>query len=201
MNNTYLQVQKKAQEILEKYGLPVPVPVFELADMLNIKWKLRDSNDIQKIVSAEEPIAQEINRDTDILGFFDKDAQTFYINNTTQSIRRKRFTMAHEIGHMILHNHNSGNNFRKAVLKQNLINPPDATEAEANYFASYLLMPDNEIEKRLAYTDVMPKGEELVSEMAKTFAVSPDAMRIRLRTYKKAHPDVWEKYEMEKKLF
>jgi Zn-dependent peptidase ImmA (M78 family) len=62
-------------------------------------------------------------------------------------------------------------------------------------------MPDKAIIDRLKYTVLMTSPNDVVNEFAKTFAVSPEALRIRLKTFKKEHPSVWNEYKMEEKLF
>ncbi|MGK9250867.1 ImmA/IrrE family metallo-endopeptidase [Paenibacillus humicus] len=49
--------------------------------------------------------------------------------------RRDRWTLAHEIAHIIMHPHHEWNNIAESELKNKL-------EVEANWFASRLLMPD-----------------------------------------------------------
>jgi Zn-dependent peptidase ImmA (M78 family) len=95
---------------------------------------------------------------------------------------RKRFTIAHELGHYMLHAHligdgvddnkayrsdPAGNFFNKAIKPQH--------ETEANRFAAQLLMPKKMLEKR-AKTGVS------VNDLAECFKVSKAAMNIRLET-------------------
>lgn len=202
-NIKHPQAKEKAEALIEKYGLVTPVQVFELADLMGISWKVCDIRMLSKLVKEREPNIEEtmeISKWEDVLGYYDKNTNTFLINNETQPITRKRFTMAHEIGHHQLHNNLGHTHFRTIFLRKDIVQQEDNLEAEANYFAGYLLMPDKAIQKRLEYSDVMSGGETIMQLFAKMFAVSPEAMRIRFRTFKHEHPDLWEKYNMDEKL-
>jgi Zn-dependent peptidase ImmA (M78 family) len=204
MIHDYQHVKQKAEELIEKYALTTPVQVFQLADMLNIQWKTYDVDEFSQIVMKKDPAVKKLAdeyRWEDVLGYYDPNENIMLINNTSQPITRKRFTMAHEIGHHELHHELNHQHLRAVFLRQDIVEPRDQIEAEANYFAGYLLMPDKEIKKKLPYTDLMFGGEMIITELAKLFAVSHDAMRIRLKTFKQEQPDEWEKYHMEEKLF
>jgi Zn-dependent peptidase ImmA (M78 family) len=85
---------------------------------------------------------------------------------------RQRFTMAHELGHYILHRHRMVNNVIEdtAMYRSNL---SDALEREANQFAASLLMPLEQVKR---------DHDEIkdVNVLANKWQVSPAAMRIRL---------------------
>jgi Zn-dependent peptidase ImmA (M78 family) len=203
MNIKYPQAKEKAEHLTAQYGLVTPVQIFELADLIGIKWKVCDTHMLSKmILEKEKNIQEEMNIDNwnDVLGYYDKKANMLLINNENQPITRKRFTMAHEIGHHQLHHNLEHSHFRTIFLRQDIVRSDDKVESEANYFAGYLLMPDTAIEKRLAYTDVMLGGEAIVQSFAKMFAMSPEAVRIRFRTFKSENPEIWENYKMDEKL-
>ncbi len=61
-------------------------------------------------------------------------------NNSNISIERQIFTVAHELGHLILH---------PEAYDPNQIDEPDQEENEANIFAGYFLMPDEAFKKKL----------------------------------------------------
>jgi Zn-dependent peptidase ImmA (M78 family) len=99
---------------------------------------------------------------------------------------RQRFTIAHELGHLKLH---KGKPFIVDRLVQiNLRNressmATDDQEIEANRFAAELLMPRamviDHVEKLLT-RDPDASENVLVVNLARTFAVSPEAMGYRL---------------------
>lgn len=80
------------------------------------------------------------------LGFAQKRDQDIIIfTNTCSRLSREIFTLAHEIGHVILHL-NEGNSFvddYNTITEKNI----DEKEQEANYFAACLLMPSDEVKK------------------------------------------------------
>lgn len=196
----YTEVKNKVESLIKDYALTMPTSIFDFAKLLGIKIIQLVPEEIHKIVQSKDPLSIESNDPDDILGYFDKEENTFYINKD-QHITRKRFTVAHEIGHHQLHSLEKGNHFRRVFLRTDLVNLDESKEAEANYFAGYLLIPDEQIIKKLPYTKLMMGGDYMVKELAKLFAVSPEAMRIRLKTFKQENPEMWEEYNLSQKLF
>lgn len=105
---------------------------------------------------------------------------TFIIRNqSNDSLWQKRFTLAHQIGHVALNHHNNhGNNLIETIDCFNL-NNPNWIEREANVFAMRLLMPKNAIE-----TAIMDFNLSTVSQLTKLFNVSQLSMRTRLKELK-----------------
>ena len=99
--------------------------------------------------------------------------------NSNDSAERKRFTIAHELGHSILHLDTEGEFVDSATdLFRTEISPNGKThlqEVEANAFAAALLM-DAELVKKLW------DNCKSLDQMAKAFMVSESAMGIRLNT-------------------
>jgi Zn-dependent peptidase ImmA (M78 family) len=104
--------------------------------------------------------------------------------NSAHPMTRQRFTIAHEIGHLVMH---VGQplivdklvrvNLRRAAL------PSTSVEIEANRFAAALLMPEALLRRefeRLASKRQPVHVDALIDSLAKSFAVSSQAMRIRL---------------------
>ena len=90
---------------------------------------------------------------------------------------RQRFTKAHELGHYILHSQKQ-DEFRCGpdVIIEKDTGEPDI-EAQANQFASYLLMPANHVRPRIEKVQVTL---DLISELAGFYGVSFEAMCIRV---------------------
>jgi Zn-dependent peptidase ImmA (M78 family) len=164
--------EKKANKLLEELNITQPpVPVEEITQQLNIKI-------------SYEPF------EGDISGLLYRDDSNTIIGvNSNESYQRKRFTIAHELGHFILHegdqlyfDHNFKVNFRDSVSSQG----SKSIEIEANAFAASLLMPENLV--REAYDTTISYGvdpfsddhSEEVALLAKIFNVSQTAMLIRL---------------------
>jgi Zn-dependent peptidase ImmA (M78 family) len=109
---------------------------------------------------AEEKLSYEVLfLDNEVAGVAGK------VNYTTKKIfvkqsdmpQRQRFTIAHEIGHIVLHARGvNANNQENSSREDHNINDDELTvyanhdperEAEANYFAGCLLMPSDEYKK------------------------------------------------------
>lgn len=120
-------------------------------------------------------------------GFLLRDDKKVIIGiNSRNSARRQRFSIAHEIGHWLLHDEGQTLIVDQSVM---LINKRDhissqAThiqEIEANQFAAELLMPTRFIAHILEHmkADVSSR-DELISALAQEFDVSSEAMGFRL---------------------
>ena len=124
-------------------------------------------------------------------GFILRDGKLTVIGvNTLTSRRRQRFTIAHELGHMLLHDgkplivdHSVRINFRSDISSM----ATDDAEIEANAFAAALLMPRPLILNHLeAYLTGATQGggsisrEDLIAQLAREFDVSTEAMGYRL---------------------
>jgi Zn-dependent peptidase ImmA (M78 family) len=92
---------------------------------------------------------------------------TIYFDPTVHQ-HRQRFTMAHELGHLMLHP--TGIMFRDDDFRGTL------REREANEFAANFLMPT-----WILHSYAMD-GRWSKIDLAKMFLVSPQAMEIQLRT-------------------
>lgn len=101
--------------------------------------------------------------------------------NSEQSKNRQRFTMAHELGHYLLHDGISSHldrdyrvNFRSAESSQ----ATNVEEIEANYFSASLLMPTEFLDRDEAVEAL--DSDHRVAELAQKYRVSQHAMSLRL---------------------
>lgn len=102
---------------------------------------------------------------------------------------RKRFTIAHELGHLILHNFDAPHadtafrvRFRAAIDYDGSI----VEEIEANQFAAELLMPGQLLVDEVTSLDLEYAGESEdgpLAELADRFKVSKQALQIRLSDF------------------
>ncbi len=205
MSTQYTQAKQSAQELIDQYALTTPIRIFELAKLMGLQWEGCSTEKLCAIVRKKEPEMEKQPNFTswnEVLAFYDTDDAMIYLNEDGQPITRSRFTFAHEIGHHRLHAHLKENHFRKVTLKNDLYAPQDPKEVEANYFAGYLLMPDAAIERILPYAALMPHHPDYITrEFAKMLAVSPESMRIRLQTFRREHPDIWEHHRMDQRIY
>ena len=92
--------------------------------------------------------------------------------NKSQNPRRQRFTIAHELGHYMMHR-NKSESFTDEVFFRT--EKKDLIEYRANEFASQLLMPEEKV--RSAIT----QGIKNLGELSERFNVSSAAMKVRVQ--------------------
>ena len=93
--------------------------------------------------------------------------------NALDPPRRQRFTLAHEIGHYVLHRDLIGDGITDTGLYRSRLSDP--IERQANQFAANLLMPAGLV--RAAWRN----GNCSLAGVAEMFNVSEEAARIRLK--------------------
>jgi len=90
---------------------------------------------------------------------------------------RQRFTLAHEIAHFLLHRFEIGRGvFDDTMYRSNL---SDRKEVEANRLAAQIIMPLDLVKREKSKLANLPM-EEVIDNLARTFKVSREAMRIRI---------------------
>lgn len=113
------------------------------------------------------------------------DAAPLIVVNSRNAVVRQRFTLAHELGHLLMHSKSLyvdrplSVKFRDSQSSLAI----DPEEIQANQFAAALLMPqtwvirdaDEVLARQQAASD-----EHLIEELAKKYRVSPQAMEFRL---------------------
>ena len=111
----------------------------------------------------------------DVLGKIEREGQSYRITiNAHHAPRRKRFTLAHEIAHYILHRSLIGDGVTDAGMYRSRLS--DNTERQANNMAAGLLMPAPLMER--AYRE----GVRSIDAMADLFNVSKESASIRMRS-------------------
>ncbi|WP_415060881.1 ImmA/IrrE family metallo-endopeptidase [Flavobacterium sp.] len=139
--------------------------------------------DVKKLAKLLKINLKEENLSDDVSGFFvmtDTDSNITY--NKRNGKVRQRFTIAHEIGHYILHSKEQPIFIDKtpSVMFRNNSSSTgeDFKEREANAFAASLLMPKKLIEQEIQHSpnDV----DQAIEHLANKFKVSQQAMSFRL---------------------
>lgn len=164
----YLLARNRATELLRRAKVTTaPVPVEDLA----------------ALVGAE--IRFEPYPDGDLAGMCLKrpDGTGVIGVNATHPIARRRFTIAHELGHFLLHADGVHVDERIALNPIGLrygstSSSTDPKEIEANAFAADLLMPLQLLKKAGLPSDF--GADEEIAKLAERFHVSVQAMTIRL---------------------
>ena len=97
------------------------------------------------------------------------------ITNEAEPKERRRFTIAHELVHFILHKEKIGDGFTENTLYRSGLS--SQYEVEANRLAADILMPLNKIEE---YISNEGTEKATIAGLAKVFNVSFSAIRVRL---------------------
>lgn len=124
---------------------------------------------------------------SDISGFILRTGNEGVIGvNSFHAHVRQRFTIAHEIGHYLIHSQGADEvhvdrkfdvRFRNSLSSEGV----DKDEREANFFAAELLMPIHFIEEDLSKNNRMDiVDEDFIGELANKYEVSLQAMIFRL---------------------
>ncbi len=111
--------------------------------------------------------------------FFRKNGKLYLGVNSSQHEHRQRFTIAHEIGHYILHSqetlhYDTHHDTHPSEVSFRADNISSFEETEANHFAAELLMPEDSVQ------ELIESGVTSIQELAEKFDVSKDAMQYRL---------------------
>jgi Zn-dependent peptidase ImmA (M78 family) len=190
------QINSDAESFLDSYhpSLSLPIPIEEIID-LQLEIDIIPVPGLKNVFEKAE---------LDIDAFISSDFQSITVDRYIQEIvnNRYRFTLAHEIGHMILHGYvYSQLRFNKinewiGTINNMPLGKRSIIEEQANEFAGLILMPRKvlaeefkksikEIEK-LSGISFKKKAEYVVDYaishiLTKRFAVSEQVVRIRLK--------------------
>jgi len=156
----------------------------EVSDLLvraNIKAPLVPVEDIAKQDGAKITFN---NFQNEISGLLLRRNNSIVIGVASeQSPARQRFTIAHEIGHLLLHDGEElhvDTNFRVNLRSSASSKADDVTEIEANAFAAALLMPTDFLKKDVARLQIDVEDSEQIDQLAAKYGVSAQAMTFRL---------------------
>jgi len=123
----------------------------------------------------------------DLSGFLYRDNTQAVIGvNTGHSSTRQNFTIAHELGHFLLHDQEQlhlDHGFKVRLRSDVSSQGTDEAEQEANFFAASLLMPREFIKRDLegeVYVDLL--DDNFLHGLSRKYGVSPQALAIRLKT-------------------
>lgn len=108
---------------------------------------------------------------SNISGFYDCEENAIFVNKDEYPLRQT-FTVAHELGHRVLHEDWAKSNEYKVLLRNPADQDQDFREKEANGFAARLLMPRKMMDR---YWQSLS-----VEQLSQLFAVSVPAVKNRL---------------------
>jgi hypothetical protein len=98
--------------------------------------------------------------------------------NKFETPERQRFTVAHEIGHYLLHRQEIGSGVIDNVMYRSGLS--SKKEAEANQIAALIVMPPEAVEIELSRLGGM-NSPDIAETLAERFRVSVPAMKVRLK--------------------
>lgn len=131
----YERIKQKIGEVFEEnadFLNKIPVDVFGLARKMG--FRLIRASDRLKFGIKKVKEFEEINKAKSVYGyaFYDSEKMEFviYYDDVIAGHNKQRFSVAHEIGHIVLGHIKDG------------IESSSKAESEANYFAGYMLCPD-----------------------------------------------------------
>lgn len=160
------QIRETAALLLEKSGIVTPpIDVLAIAHVSNAELRY---------ASLDDSVSGMLIRDK---------GRTIIGINATHHEVRQRFTIAHELGHLMLHSdqkfyvdHSFAIRMRDG--KSSLAVDPD--EIEANSFAAELLMPADMLREDIRDLSIDYESDSAISALASRYKVSVQAMTFRL---------------------
>jgi Zn-dependent peptidase ImmA (M78 family) len=160
-------IELEAKRLLESNSVtrpPVPVEALAAALAIDVRYSAGNDDVSGALIRSEDSVVIAVN--------------------SAQHENRQRFTIAHEIGHFLLHKGTQvhfDDDFRVNYRKADSTGTATADEKEANWFAAVFLMPEHFLRKdwlRLRLENHPPLGA--IHSLAVRYKVSPKAMELRL---------------------
>lgn len=156
------KIEEQAEKLLERLEIKdIPTPMEDIARSLDIRISRAPSTDFSGLLIR-------------------KDGHALIGVNSNEAPVRQRFSIAHELGHFILHPQKDAFvdlDYRKERA-DGTARPP--RERHADMFAAALLMPRKHLIKDFRHLAKDGFTEEVTETLAKQYAVSEEAMRYRL---------------------
>lgn len=149
-------ITRRAQQVIRRHQAKPPVDVTAIARELGLE------------VYAEDGLSDDVS------GLLTKDDKGYFIVvNRGHHLNRRRFTIAHEIAHFLLHRDEIGDGVEDSTLYRSHLS--GRQETQANRLAAEILMP-----WRLISHLVRQNPHSSVEFLAQELKVSKSAMAIRL---------------------
>lgn len=169
INMEETEIEERTKEILSSYDiLDIPVDPIDIAKKLNIKVFNRNFNSF-----SNDTVSGAIKKEDNNINI--------YVNEE-DTIERKRFTIAHELGHYFLHLSCDLNKEFVDMHRRTGYNTLLSKEREANQFAAAILMPENKVRELYESVNNLGVSERFIIEwLSEKFFVSKSAIKFRLK--------------------
>jgi Zn-dependent peptidase ImmA (M78 family) len=160
----YSRIQREVDSLLAKHNVTRP-PVA-----------------IDQIAESEGAEISYERLEDDLCGFFVSGKTKFVIGvNKWHHPNRQRFTIAHELGHSILHDFDDVHvdkefKYRSSISAKAI----DIEEIEANTFAAWILIPERMLLSDISNSGIDLQDDERVRELANKYTVSQQSMSFRM---------------------
>lgn len=152
----YRRAEREALSVLKEFGLEEPpVDPVRIAEQLGVPVRFVEFTG---------------ETDRNVSGFYDCETNQIWVNKHEFPLRQT-FTVAHELGHKILHEEWAKSDNYRVLLRDPSKTDWDPIEQEANVFAANLLMPRRMLDQYYK----LP-----VEQISRLFAVSVPAVSHRL---------------------
>ncbi|MFT0862142.1 ImmA/IrrE family metallo-endopeptidase [Ancylobacter sp. G4_0304] len=142
---------------------------------------------IERVVKARGIVLQHAPLDDEISGMaYIRDGVSIIGVNALHHPNRQRFTIAHELGHHVLHPEHLRSEVHldkafRVLMRDGMTSQGiDQLEIQANAFASELLMPTAFLEDYVDPAGLDLDDDERLEALARKFRVSTSALRYRL---------------------
>ncbi|WP_205521377.1 ImmA/IrrE family metallo-endopeptidase [Phaeobacter sp. LSS9] len=151
----YARVKSQVRSIREEFGISSPpVNPVEVARNMGVEVRFVGFNEDFQNVS----------------GFYDPDENAIYVNKDEFPLRQT-FTIAHELGHALLHRDWAMGEDYRVLMRDDETDHGEPHEKEANAFAAHLLVPRDMLDE---YSSLTPQ------DLSRLFAVSLPVIKHRL---------------------
>ncbi|MDA3969104.1 ImmA/IrrE family metallo-endopeptidase [Helicobacter ibis] len=168
-------ISNKGNKNLDTYNKKTIDEIYHHAENLGIETQPFDI--FAYISNIPEIDYWEDYFDDDISGKIEYRTSGIYqiVVNKYHSVSRKRFTLAHEFAHFVLHKDflKQGNKLEDIILFRSSNDTGNKKELEANQFAADLLMP------KIIFDTEIKKGNNKINSLADFFKVSSAAIKYR----------------------
>lgn len=163
------EIKKKVEEVFKETGLiSIPAEVVAMASFYGFSvYELEMDDKVSGMIIVGDKNLKDFDTDKVI------------VVNSNHAATRKRFTVAHELGHYILKNRP-----QKCYAHRDSSEVYNPEEKDANSFASALLMPEEDVKKfansffdnTFGDVDLM-----IIPKVARRYNVSESAAEVRLK--------------------